>query len=132
FREGVIAGGNLFGTSKDENRASLEYADGAYLVFIAPVVTEPLNSSVWEVELEEAGAVAPAEKIGSVKLVFSKESLKSIQNDILQGNFGVSFIVALLLLGMVIFMTRKMTIPLKDLSAVMLRAQQGEINLRAS
>lgn len=132
FQDGVIAGGNLFGTSKDENRASLEYEDDDYLVFIAPVVTEPLNSSVWEVELEEAGAVAPSEKIGSVKLVFSKESLKSSQNDILQGNFGVSFIVALLLLGMVIFMTRKMTIPLKDLSAVMLRAQQGEINLRAS
>ncbi len=114
------------------SRAFLQFEDDNYLVFVSPVVTEPLDSSVWDVETEESVEVSTPQQIGSVKLVFSKESLQTIQTDILQGNVVVSFVVALLLLAIVIFLARRMTTPLNDLSAVMHRAQQGEMNLRTS
>jgi diguanylate cyclase (GGDEF)-like protein len=114
------------------SRALLHHEDDNYLVFIAPVVTEPMDSSIWDVEAEDAEAMSEAQQIGSVKLVFSKSSLKTIQSDILRGNVIVSFLGALLLLGIVIFLARRMTSPLNELSLVMRRAQQGEMNLRAS
>lgn len=130
YQDGITAGHDWHGSKGQA--VSLHHEDDDYLVFVAPVLTEPFDSSVWNVELEDMDNLSASERIGFVKLVFSKDSLKSIQSDILQGNIVVSFVVALLLLGVVIVMTRKMSMPLKDLSVVMHRAQQGEINLRAS
>src|SRR5690606_11732480 len=53
-RDKVIIGKTA--PSPPSSNASLNYEDDNYLVFVAPVVTEPFDSSVWDVEIEEGQA----------------------------------------------------------------------------
>src|SRR5690606_4012613 len=61
-----------------------------------------------------------------------ESSVQTVQVAAFRGDEIVSSFVAFFLLAILIFLARRMTSPLNDLSLVMRRAQQGEMNLRAS
>ncbi|MCK9468545.1 MAG: EAL domain-containing protein [Porticoccaceae bacterium] len=108
------------------------YETDTHLVFLSPVVTEPLDGSAWGMEGTELGETATAEQIGTVTLVYAKDTLQAIQTDILVSNMGISLLMALLLLVLVIYLTRRITVPLQELSVMMNRARGGEVQLRTN
>lgn len=129
YHEGMVM--DLHDQQLTESGDVRHYESDEHLVFVAAVITEPLDASAWDMGAADSSDAVSAEQIGSVTLVYAKDSLKTIQNDILLSNMGISMLVAVLLLVVVIFLTRRMTEPLKELSEVMERAQAGEIMLRA-
>jgi Signal transduction histidine kinase len=71
------------------------------------------------------------ELIGFVRLGMSKESLKTMKNNILYSNLAVSAAFAVVFLLFLYGITKRLTTPLKHLANRMRRAQAGEKNVRA-
>ncbi len=94
--------------------------------FVAPVFAR---------RLEDASPFADTpqkpELIGFVRLVMSKESLKTMKANILYSNFAVSAVFAMVFLLFLFGITHRLTTPLKHLAGRMRRAQAGEPNVRA-
>ncbi len=73
-----------------------------------------------------------ASMLGFVWVVQSQATLEAIQRDVFIANFALSMVFAALLVLVARAVSRKLTSPVSDLSAVMSRAEQGETGLRAS
>jgi diguanylate cyclase (GGDEF)-like protein len=71
------------------------------------------------------------ELIGYVRVKIGKETLKRMAADILRGNLLLSSGIALVLLAVLLAITSRVTTPLRRLSEIMHRAQNGEIQVRA-
>ncbi len=101
-----------------------------YLIFVAPVRTDVEDDGLWQ----EGGAEEKAQEelLGHLTIVVTKDSLDRIWIQLLRSNLIVSTAVAIPLLALLLLLTRRLTNPLRSLSAVMLRAEQGELNLRES
>lgn len=127
YREGVIV---EVGPPLDPGAGRFQESDD-HLVFVAPVFTEPVGAPSWDMEAIESANRPASEQIGMLTLVYAKDSLKAIQGEILRGTIIISLLVAAALLLVVIFLARRMTGPLNELSQVMERARGGEIGLRA-
>lgn len=101
-----------------------------FLFFISPVKTKVTDDSQWIADLSPENS--KGEVIGYVTLVISKSTLNTLWESLLKSNVLVSTIVAIVLLVFLLALTRRLTVPLRQLSEVMLKAENGEMNLRAS
>ena len=105
----------------------LERETGDAWYFVAPVYAGADD-------VEESPFVSEPRKpelIGFVRVVKGKKTLNTMARDILRGNLGVSIILAAMLLIVLLIITARLTKPLKNLSEIMQRADQGEEKLRA-
>jgi diguanylate cyclase (GGDEF)-like protein len=102
----------------------------AYLVFTAPVNTQ--IEADYQLQDDFQNQEQTSQTLGYITLVVSKASLDQIWARLLRINLLVSTLVALPLGIVLLFLTRRLTIPLRSLSEVMLRAEKGELNLRAA
>ena len=74
---------------------------------------------------------AKKEFIGSVQVKFSKASLTAITNDLLRSTSLATAIAAMVLLGILLTITNRLTRPIKVLSETMKKAQEGQPVVRA-
>ena len=93
--------------------------------FIAPVLSQPTEDSPFQMQESRR------ELLGQVSVVVSKAALNQMTKDIFITNLASSFLFALLFLGVIRFLTKRMARPLNNLSASMARAESGESNIRA-
>jgi diguanylate cyclase (GGDEF)-like protein len=98
--------------------------------FLSPVYTSPISSQLGESPF----TVNPAtpELLGYVQLVMGKNTLHSLANGILKTNFVVSIALAVALLVTLLFVTRRVTLPIKRLADTMHKATSGERDVRAA
>ncbi len=97
-------------------------------VFSAPVFSGEEGS-----ESPFAGASpAKRELIGAVRLVMSRQTLSSMKSEIVRASLAVAVVLSALLLLVLLGITQRLTVPMRNLSAVMRRAQSGEQDARAT
>ena len=90
---------------------------------VAPVWTEP-PSTPFDVE------PAVAERLGQVTVVLSKATLAHTVANIFLVNVGTSLVISVLFLGMLRWLSQRLSRPLQSLSQAMSRAEQGESRVR--
>ncbi|MCC6207624.1 MAG: EAL domain-containing protein [Gammaproteobacteria bacterium] len=98
--------------------------------FLSPVYTSPVSSQVDESPF----TVNPAspELLGYTQLVLGKNTLRTLATGILKTNFLVSLALAITLLIVLLFITRRVTQPIKKLADTMHKATSGEKDVRAT
>ncbi|MGE3481064.1 MAG: EAL domain-containing protein [Gammaproteobacteria bacterium] len=98
--------------------------------FLSPVYTTPVSS----LADESPFTVNPAkpELLGYVQLVMGKNTLHTLADGILKTNFLVSLALAVTLLIVLLFVTRRVTQPIKKLADTMHKATSGEKDVRAA
>jgi diguanylate cyclase (GGDEF)-like protein len=128
FREGEPVHG--VSEARVPDSPMLLHEDDNSLLFTAPVKTQREQELLWNTESEENRS--DGEVIGYVTLVLSKSTLNGMTLQILRSNIAISTLVAIILLILLLFLTRRLTIPIRELSRVMRKAQSGEMNLRSS
>lgn len=97
--------------------------------FVAPVY---IHQS--DVESEQSPFIVrppEPELIGFVRLVMGKDTLEALVKSIFQSNLSVSLILAAVLLLLLLVITRRMTMPLKNLAAKMKQAELSGRYMRA-
>ncbi len=72
------------------------------------------------------------EFVGTVQIVLSKEALYTITSDILRSTLLLIGAVSSLLLLILLMITNRVTKPIRDLSAIMTQAQEGQSHIRAN
>ena len=72
------------------------------------------------------------ELIGSVRLVMSRQTLSSMQSEIVRASLLVAVMLSAMLLVILLAITARLTVPIRSLSAIMRRAQDGESDARAT
>lgn len=109
-------------------KARLTQETGDVWLFIAPVYTHQ-NS-----ETEESPFVVQApepELIGFVRVAMVKATLNDLAGTILHSNLVASTALAAILLLLLLGITTRLIVPLKNLAEDMKRAERGEKNVRA-
>ncbi|MBK9130822.1 MAG: EAL domain-containing protein [Gammaproteobacteria bacterium] len=98
--------------------------------FLSPVYTSPVSSQADESPF----TVNPAspELLGYAQLVLGKNTLHTLAGGILKTNFLVSLALAVTLLIVLLFVTRRVTQPIKKLADSMYQATSGEKDVRAT
>ena len=71
------------------------------------------------------------EMIGTVRLVMSRQTLSSMLSEIVRSSLTVAVVLSGLLLLVLLGITQRLTVPMRNLSAVMRRAQEGEQDVYA-
>ncbi len=97
--------------------------------FVAPIFAGAAEESESPFEIENAGVKPELE--GYVAVVIGNSALEEMADKILQGNITVSLGIAVILLLGLLSLSNRVTKPLKQLSTIMWRAEQGEKKLRA-
>jgi len=92
--------------------------------FAAPVWTRP-EASPFDVTLR------PAQLLGHVRVILSKDTLHRTQTSLFIANFSVALLFSTLFLFAVRFLALRLTQPLVALSEVMERVERGEVDVRA-
>jgi len=72
------------------------------------------------------------EMIGSVHLVMSRQTLSSMQDEIVRASLTVAVVLSAVLLLVLFGITSRLTVPMRNLSETMRRAQEGEKDARAA
>ena len=72
------------------------------------------------------------EMIGSVRLVMSRQTLSSMQGEIVRASLTVAVVLSAVLLLVLFGITSRLTVPMRNLSEIMRRAQEGEKDARAA
>ena len=98
-----------------------------FLHFILPVFTSDADS---EISPFETKAAVP-ELLGFVHVVMSKDTLLLEQKLIFLQNVGVSLSIAVILLIALRRIVGRITTPIRNLSVIMTRAEEGETTARA-
>jgi len=93
--------------------------------FIAPVSTRAHDQAI-QVQIFSGHASEAEDTIGYVVITSSKGSLKSIDKGILFSNFGIAFIIGLLLLLILQRTMQRLTQPLYSIADIMKKTEQGE------
>ena len=93
--------------------------------FLAPVADAGLDSP-FDVQAR------PADRLGYVRILQSKETLQRMRNDVFLVNFAVSFVLAMVVLALIHVLTSRLTRPLLRLSDTMGRADAGVTGLLAN
>jgi len=99
-----------------------------YLHFIAPVYTVPEENT----ESPFGTIKTEPEMLGCVHVAVSKDSLKELQRNILLENVSISMLFAVIIAILLRHLVNRMTIPVKELSDIMTRAEEGESQLYAT
>jgi diguanylate cyclase (GGDEF)-like protein len=97
--------------------------------FIAPVYTEGIAD---EEDSPFAVNNPERERLGHVRVVMGKETLNTMENNILRTNLVVSSTLSGILLFVLLAITTRMTTPLRNLADKMRRAEGGEGTVRAN
>ena len=97
--------------------------------FLSPVYTAPISSLADESPFT-VNPTSP-ELLGYVQLVMGKGTLHSLADGILKTNFLVSLALAVTLLVILLFVTERVTQPIKKLAESMHKATSGEKDVRA-
>ena len=105
-------------------KLKLEYETENAWCFVAPVYTGGIDESSEDSPF--IGDHQSPELAGYVRVLMSKKVLDRIGINILRGNLTISLALAVLLLVGLLFITTRLTNPLKNLAAAMRRAQKGE------
>ncbi len=109
-------------------KAQLTRETEDFWLFVAPVYTHQ-NS-----EAEKSPFVVDApepELIGFVRVAMAKSTLNNLSGTILHSNLLVSITLAAVLLLLLLGITTRLVVPLKNLAENMKRADRGEKNVRA-
>lgn len=109
-------------TDGDRNPQLAAEDDNAWYV-VAPVWSEP-RSTPFDVE------PAVAERLGQVTVVLSKATLAHTVTNIFLVNVGTSLLISVLFLGMLRWLSQRLSRPLQSLSQAMSRAEHGESEVR--
>jgi len=109
-------------------RAELVAQDQADWTFAAPVFS---GESGGESPFAANDGGKP-EMIGSVRLVMSRQTLSSMQSEIVRSSLLVAVVLSAALLVVLFGITSRITGPMRNLSATMRRAQEGEKDARAA
>jgi len=96
--------------------------------FVTPVYAHPAGSDDDSPFIDNPPS---PELIGFVRIIMSKETLNTMSNDILRGNLLVSGALAAVLLLLLLAVTKRMIIPIKNLADIMAKAERGEEHVRA-
>ena len=110
-----------------ERNALLESDQKAQWTFIAPVYSGDPKE---EISPFDTVRRAP-ELLGYVRVALSKDSLYAMMRNIFLSNMATSLSLAALLLLVLRAVTGHITQPLSNLAAIMRRAEQGELKVRA-
>ena len=102
--------------------------DSSDWTFAAPVFSGKADSE----SPFAASAGDTPEMIGSVRLVMSRQTLSSMQAEIVRASLLVAVVLSALLLVVLLGITSRLTVPMRTLSATMRRAQDGETDARAA
>lgn len=98
-------------------------------VFLKPVFSEQHSDE----EISPfASKVSKSEHIGFVQVTLSKDRFMTMKNDILRGTIFVTLGLLLLLMFLLLYVSNRMLVPLKQLAMVMGQAKNGDISVRAS
>jgi diguanylate cyclase (GGDEF)-like protein len=79
----------------------------------------------------DVAAPTSGEHVGLVRLTVTKHHLKALNSRIVRDNLMISSGLAALLLMLLLWVTTRLTTPLKNLADLMRRSEAGESNLRA-
>ncbi len=115
-------------TGKD-NTAVLAHETGQQWHFLAPVYTNPASA---EGDSPFARKTSVRELLGYVHVVMSKDSLNTLQTNILVRNSVASLAMVGILLFLLQFIITRMTKPLKDLADLMEHAEEGGPTVRSA
>ncbi len=108
----------------DADRSPLLAAEDEHAWYVvAPVWSEP-HSTPFDVE------PPVAERLGQVTVVLSKATLAHTVANIFLVNVGTSLVISVLFLGMLRWLSQRLSRPLQSLSQAMARAEQGESRVR--
>jgi diguanylate cyclase (GGDEF)-like protein len=97
-------------------------------IFAAPVYS---GSNISDSPFATESGSSP-ELIGSVRLVMSRETLASMQSEIVRSSVLVALGLSAALLLVLLGVTARLTEPMRKLAEIMRRAQQGEVDTRAT
>ncbi|MFM7275221.1 MAG: ATP-binding protein, partial [Gammaproteobacteria bacterium] len=98
-------------------------------IFAAPVWSAGHSADSPFAEGSEARG-AP-ELLGTVRLVMSRQTLSSMRSEIVRSSLGVAVVLAAILLALLLGITSRLTVPIRQLAEIMRRAQDGEEESRA-
>jgi len=110
------------------NKAMLNSESANFLHFISPVFTVPEENT----ESPFGTTQAEPELLGYVHVAMSKNSLKELQRNILLENVSISMLFAVIIALLLRHLVNRMTNPVKELSDIMTRAEEGESQLYAT
>ena len=108
-----------------DNRGSLVNESLNYLHFISPVYTEGDETPFGITQ-------AKPELLGYVHVAMSKDSLRQLQRNILLESVSISMLFAVFMAFLLRHLVNRMTNPVKELSDIMSRAEEGESQLYAT
>ena len=111
-----------------EDKAVLANESINYLHFVAPVNTVPEENAESPFGTEQT----TPELLGYVHVAMSKDSLKELQRNILLENVSISMLFAGIIAILLRHLVNRMTNPVKELSDIMTRAEEGESQLFAT
>ncbi|QDQ29184.1 EAL domain-containing protein [Chitinimonas arctica] len=94
--------------------------------FVSPVMGKEAEVSPFAVDEPRS------ERLGYVRLVQSKATLRQMTIQMFAVNFGTSFLAAFVLLLLIRLLTQRLMRPLTQLAGQMARAEQGESGVRAA
>lgn len=112
-----------------KHTALVHESDGGWH-YLSPVYTEGDTAS----EDDPFAAAIKREPmlLGYGHVMFSKQTLEAIQRDIFLNNLMITFLLAIPLLGILPWLTARLTRPLNELSSMMKRSEDGETNVRVA
>ena len=110
-----------------DNKGKLVNETIGYLHFISPVYTvRPQNN-----ESPFGITQAEPELLGYVHVAMSKDSLRKLQRNILLESVAISMLFAVFITLILRHIVNRMTNPVKELSEIMVKAKEGESQLKA-
>lgn len=96
--------------------------------FIAYVYTDPASSDEEDLLFMD---ITQPERLGYVDVILSKASLRKTITGIFLINISISLIIAVCMLLLLRYITKRLTIPLNNLSEIMELAEKGDAQVRA-
>lgn len=106
--------------------AALQYETTEHWCFVAPVRTADVEASPFDAT-ERRDTY-----LGQVRVLQDTTTLRHLRASLFLANFAYSMLFALVFLGLLSLLARRLTTPLAQLSRNMLRAERGERDLQAS
>ena len=123
--EGAAAGAK----TKPPQAAALTGSDSDTWTFEAPVWSA---NSEGGSPFAEASSSDTGELLGSVRLVMSRQTLSSMRAEIVRSSLGVAVLLSAVMLLVLLAVTSRLTVPIRQLAAIMRRAQDGAQDERAT
>ena len=109
--------------------ATLTGSDADTWTFEAPVWSGAAEGGS---PFADASGSSARELLGSVRLVMSRQTLSSMRGEIVRSSLTVAVLLSGLMLLVLLAVTSRLTVPIRQLAAIMRRAQDGSRDERAA